>query len=125
MSTEFEVLQHHEEELVEALADIDLVKLSHNLLRCRVITKEMMKTITSLDHDRLDSQTRARYLLLLVSERVKVDSRLCTKFHKVLCKVNNESVVKIGRAVAQSREDAEVKADIAAESKLLKKMWET
>ena len=66
MSTEFEVLQHHEEELVEVLADIDLVKLSHNLLRCRVITKEMMKTITSLDHDRLVSQTRARYLLHLV-----------------------------------------------------------
>ena len=120
MSTEFEVLQHHEEELVEALADIDIVKLSHNLLRCRVITKEMMKTITSLDHDRLDSQTRARYLLHLVYVRVKVDSILCTKFHKVLCKVNNESVVKIGRAVAQSREDVEVKADIAAESKLFK-----
>ena len=118
MSTEFEVLQHHEEELVEALADIDLVKLSHNLLRCRVITKEMMKTITSLDHDRLDSQTRARYLLHLVYARVKVDSILCTKFHKVLCKVNNESVVKIGMAVAQSREDKEVKADHAAESKL-------
>ena len=120
MSTEFEVLQDHEEELVEALADIDLVRLSHNLLRCRVITKEMMKTITSLDHDRLDSQTRARYLLHLVYVRVKVDSILCTKFHKVLCKVNNESVVKIGRAVAQSREGTEVKADIAAESKLFK-----
>ena len=120
MSTEFKVLQHHEEELVEALADIDFVKLSHNLLRCRVITKEMMKTISSLDHDRLDSQTRTRYLLHLVYVRVKVDSRLCTKFHKVLCKVNNESVVKIGRAVAQSREDVEVKADIAAESKLFK-----
>ena len=120
MSTEFKVLQHHEEELVEALADIDLVKLSHNLLRCRVLTKEMMKTITSLDHDRLDSQTRARYLLHLVYVRVKVDSILCTKFHKVLCKVNNESVVKIGRVVAQSREGTEVKADIAAESKLFK-----
>ena len=56
----------------------------------------------------------------IVYERVKVDSRLCTKFHKVLCKVNNESVVTIGRAIAQSREDAEVKADIAAESKLFK-----
>ena len=121
MSTEFEMLQDHEEELVEALADIDLVRLSHNLLRCRVITKEMMKTITSLDHDRLDSQTRTRYLLHLVYVRVKYDSILCTKFHKVLCEVNNESVVKIGMAVAQSREGAEVKADIAAESKLFKK----
>ena len=101
MSTGVELLQKYEGKLVEGLAKTDLLKLSQDLKKYRVITREMMKTFTSLDHQRLDSRTRARYLLHLVSVRVKVEDTHCIKFLTVLGEVSNERVAKIGRALAQ------------------------
>ena len=114
MSKEFEILQCHEEELVEALFNIDIPMLSRNLQRYRVITKEMTKTIASLDHDRLDSQTTVRYLLHLVCDRIKVDTTLCDIFLKVLCRTHRKGVVEtLVQQLHTMREGPEVSADRA------------
>ena len=86
---------------MEGLAKTNLLKLSQDLKRYRVITREMMKAFTSLDHQRLNSRTRARYLLHLVSVRVEVENTHCIKFLTVLGEVSNERVAKIGRPLAQ------------------------
>ena len=101
MSSGTELLQKYEKKLVQALAQTDFLKLSQDLLRYRVITRDMMKTIASLDHKRMDPRTRARYLLHLVCVRVKVDNSLCATFLTVLGKVDSEGVAKIGRALGQ------------------------
>ena len=103
MSLGMELLQNYgEKKLVQALAQMDLLKLSQDLLRYRVIiTREMMKTIASLDHKRLDPQTRARYLLHLVYVRVKVDNALCMTFLTIPGEVGNEGVAKVTRDLGQ------------------------
>ena len=101
MSSGIELLQKYEKKLVQALAQTDLLKLSQDLLRYRVIAREMMKTIASLDHKRLDPRTTARYLLHLVCVRVKVDNSICATFFTVLGEVDSEGVAKIGRALGQ------------------------
>ena len=101
MSSGIELLQKYEKKLVQALAQTDLLKLSQDLLRYRVIARDMMETIASLDHKRLDPRTRARYLLHLVCVRVTVDNSLCATFLTVLSEVDSEGVAKIGRALGQ------------------------
>ena len=101
MSSGIELLQKYEKKLVQALAQTDLLKLSQDLLRYRVITGEMMKTIASLDHKRLDPRTIARYLLHYVSVRVKAANSKCATFFTVLGEVGSEGVAKIGRALGQ------------------------
>ena len=101
MSSGIELLQKYEKKLVQALAQTDLLKLSQDLLRYRVIDRDMMKTIASLDHKRLDPRTRARYLFHLVCVRVKVDNSLCATFLTILGEVDSEGVAKIGRALGQ------------------------
>ena len=101
MSSGIELLQKYEKKLVQALAQTDLLKLSQDLLRYRVIAREMMKSIASLDHKRLDPRTIARYLLHLVHVRVKAANSLCATFLTVLGEVDSEGVAKIGRALGQ------------------------
>ena len=60
--TKAQVLQRHEKELVTALSSTDLLKLSNDLLRKKVISKDLNKMFASLDHVRLESSLRARYL---------------------------------------------------------------
>ena len=101
MSSGTELLQKYEKKVVQALILMDLLKLSQDLLRYRVITRDMMKTIASLDHKRLNPQTTARYLLHLVCVRVTVDNSPCATFLTVLGEVDSEGVAKIGRALGQ------------------------
>ena len=101
MSSGIELLLKFEKKLVQALAQTDLLKLSQDLLRYRVIARDIMKTIASLDHKRLDPQTTARYLLHLVSVRVKDNNSLCATFLTVLGEVDSENVAKIDMALCQ------------------------
>ena len=57
-----QLFQRHEKELVTAMSSTDLLKLSNDLLRKKVISKDLNKIFASLDHDRLESSLRARYL---------------------------------------------------------------
>ena len=101
MSSGIELLQKYEKKLVQALAQTNLLKLSQDLLRYRVIARDMMETIASLDHKRLDPRTTARYLLHLVCVRIKVDNSLCATFLTVLGEVDCDGMAKIGRALGQ------------------------
>ena len=101
MSSGIELLQKYEKKLVQALVQMDLLKFSQDLLRYRVIARDMMKTIASLDHKRLDPRTKARYLLQLVCVRVKAANSICATFFTVLGEVDSEDVAKIGRALGQ------------------------
>ena len=105
MSSGIELLQKYEKKLVQALAQTDLLKLSQDLLRYRVIARDTMKTIASLDHKRMDPWARARYLLHLVSVRVTVDNSLCTIFCTifltVLGEVDSEGVAKVVKALRE------------------------
>ena len=70
----FQLFQRHEKQLVTAMSSTDLLKLSNNLLKNVVISKEMRDTFASLDHDGLDSELRARYLLRHVLQRIECGS---------------------------------------------------
>ncbi len=73
MSTGFKVLMQHVTNLEDSLEDTDLIKLSKELLRHRIISKEFCDRFPSMDHDHLESDIKVRYLLNQVCERVKED----------------------------------------------------
>ena len=67
----FQLFKHHEEGLVAVLSNAELLSLSHSLLENVVITKETNENFTSLDHDKINSRTKARYLLHHMLGRLK------------------------------------------------------
>ena len=69
-----QLFQCHEKQLVTALSSTDLLKLSNNLLKNVVISKEMRDIFASLDHDRLEPELRARYLPRHVLQRIECGS---------------------------------------------------
>ena len=86
-----ELLEKNQHQLVRVLFSLsaqDFLKLSRDLQKHRVISKEG-SDILSLDHDNLDSNTTVKYLLHVVGERVKVDNTLCAQFLKALIGFRN------------------------------------
>ena len=73
-----------DDELVSSLRQIDLIKFSEELYNSKVFSKGMKDTFVSLDHARLDSRLRVRYLLKLVCEWVEDDVTAFHRFLKVL-----------------------------------------
>ena len=71
-------------ELVYSLRQTDLVEFSEELCNSKVISKGLKDTFVSLDHARLDSRLRVRYLLKLVCERIEVDVTAFHRFLKIL-----------------------------------------
>ena len=69
-----QLFQRHEKQLVTALSSTDLLKLSNDLLKNKIISKEMRDIFASLDHDRLEPELRARYLLRHVLQRIECGS---------------------------------------------------
>ncbi len=60
------------EELVSALSSHDnMVELFQKMLRKNIINSDKKTLFYSLDHSRLDPELLARYLLRLVSERIR------------------------------------------------------
>ena len=113
MSSELlEKNQHQLVRVLSSLSDQDFLKLSKDLQKHRVLSKQGSDILASLDHDNLDSNTTVRYLLHVVGERVKMDDTLCAHFLKALTGFSNSGVVKLGeslvseaRAVSQSPEE--------------------
>ena len=101
MSSELEMLEKNKHQLVRVLSSLsaqDFLKLSKDLQKHRVISKDS-DIWASLDHDNLDSNTTVRYLLHVVGERVKVDNTLCAHFLKALTGFRNEGVVQVGESL--------------------------
>ena len=102
-----ELLEKNQHQLVRVLSSLtaqDFLKLSKDLQKHRVLSKQSSDILASLDHDNLDSNTTVRYLLHVVGERVKVDNTLCALFLKALTGFRNVGVVQVGEAlVSQAR----------------------
>ena len=80
------------ESLEELLEEEDLVKLCSKLVSRRVVTGIVRDNFTSLDPDeeRLPPDTRLRYLLQQVYERVREDSLVYERFLRVLRKLGGD-----------------------------------
>ena len=105
MSSELlEKNQHQLVRVLSSLSDQDFLKLSKDLQKHRVLSKQGSDILASLDHDNLDSNTTVRYLLHVVGERVKVDNTLCAHFLKALTGFRNVGLVQVGESlVSQAR----------------------
>ena len=68
-----------------ALSSTDLLKLSNDLLKNVVISKEKRDTFASLDHKRLEPELRARYLLCHVLQRIECGSVMYNNLVRALC----------------------------------------
>ena len=94
-----ELLEKNQHQLVRVLSPLsaqDFLKLSRDLQKHRVISKEGSDILASLDHGNLDSNTTVRYLLHVVGERVKVNNTLCAQFLKALTGFRKVGVVEVG-----------------------------
>ena len=92
MSHQLKVLLDYKEDLVSALKDADLVDLSEELFKSWVISKDDRTSFTSLDHDRLDSRLRARYLVQCICGNVKQDDEIFHKFLVILAGMGENHV---------------------------------
>ena len=84
-----QLLQLHSESLESLLEEEDLVKLCSKLVSHKVITGSKRDNFTCLDPDeeRLPPDTRVRYLLQQVYERVREDGQIYDRFLRVLRKL--------------------------------------
>ncbi len=83
-------LQGKKEDLVSHLQCLDLISLSQDLCKNRLIGKEVKRTFESLDHEHLNTITKIHYLLQFIINGVK-DERSYKKFFKILHAMSKES----------------------------------
>ena len=81
-----QVLLKHRAELALSLEDADLLKLSKQLTKCKVTSKEAYDKFLSLDKDneRLETDIKVRYLLQQVCEGVRKDGKAYDGLVRVL-----------------------------------------
>ena len=80
----------HEEQLIDSLREADVHKLSEDLFRNRVISKDAKEKFANLDHVHLYIDLTVRYLLLLVYDKVRVDDRAFDRLVRVLSKLGED-----------------------------------
>ena len=83
----FRILTVHKENLELLLIKTDVVKLSVELFRHKVITRELKDKLASLDNDHLEPDIKLRYLLQQVCERVREDDKVYDRLVKALSKL--------------------------------------
>ena len=86
-SCRLQVLLQHKANLESSLALEDLLKLTSELLKCRVVSKEIHNKYASLDQDHLETDVKVRYLLQQVCERVREDNKVYDKLLRVLSRL--------------------------------------
>ena len=84
-----QVLLQHKANLESSLEEEDLLKLTKELLKYRVISKEIQSKYASLDQDQdhLDTDVKVRYLLQQVCERVRNDNKVYDNLLRVLSRL--------------------------------------
>ena len=70
------VLRDYEDELAFSFCRVDPVELCENFFERSVISRESYNRFTSMDHSNIKSRLRLRYLVRLVSEKIKKDPAL-------------------------------------------------
>ena len=78
------VLRDCEDELAFSLCRVDPVELCENFFERSVISRESYNHFTSMDHSRIKSRLRLRYLVRLVSDKIKKDPALWENLIAVL-----------------------------------------
>ena len=114
---EFNKLQDYKENLVSEVSCAKLVTFSEELYNLFVISREVKDAFALLDHDRLDSKLRARYLLLHVCEGVKRDVKVFYDFLKALAKLGG-SADKVSRRLSEELHVSERGAGSESHEKL-------
>ena len=117
-----QVLLQHKANLESSLEEEDLLKLTTELLKYGVISKEIHNKYVSLDQDHLETDVKVRYLLQQVCERVRKDNKVYDKLLRVLSRLGG---VK-GVCEAMRKELARVEggkassgADVGSEKQLV------
>lgn len=90
MSFGYRVLTQHVTNLENWLEDADLIKLSKELVKHRIISKEFHDKFSSLDRDHLESDIKVRFLLQQVCERAGEDGEVFKRLVKVLGKLGGK-----------------------------------
>ena len=109
----FRILTVHKENLELLLMNTDVVKLSVEFFRHKVITRELKDKLASLDNDHLEPDIKVRYLLQQVCERVREDDKVYDRLVKALSR--HEGSVK-GVCEAMKKELEGGKASGGAEA---------
>ena len=115
-SCRLQVLLQHKANLESSLEEEeDLLKITSELLKYRVISKEIHNKYASLDQDHLETDIKVRYLLQQVCERVRKDNNAYNKLLRVLSKLG-VGVKGVCEAMRKELERVEVgKASSGAE----------
>ena len=114
-SCKLRALLQHRADLESCLEGTDLLKLSKELTKYRVMmSKEFHVKFSSLDNEHLEIDVKVRYLLQQVFERVREDGKAYDKLVRVLSRLGRD-----GRRVceAMNKELDEAKRDEACSSK--------
>ena len=98
------MLLQHKANLESSLALEDLLKLTSELLKCRVVSKEIHNKYASLQ-DHLETDVKVRYLLQQVCERVREDNKVYDKLLRVLNKLGG--VKRVCEAMGKELERVE------------------
>ena len=78
-----------DEQLLKTLStpEVNAIELSKKMFQRCIISDSMRNQFTSLDHSRVDPKLQIRYLLRLVSEKIKEDERVWGKFLNLLASI--------------------------------------
>ncbi len=100
----------NDEELVSALSSHDnMVEIFQKMLRKNIINSDKKTLFYSLDHSRLDPELLARYLLRLVSERIRENKTVWRKFLNFLDQIGEREICdrlkKLSAAPAESQSE--------------------
>ena len=102
------LMDDFEEDLIRELSKANPVNLSKDLYKACIITSDMCRHFTSLDHSRVDTQLQIRYLLRLVRENIKSDLAVWDKFLILLDRlggVSNTLLDKLKKPVSEIEQE--------------------
>ncbi len=92
MSSAVEVLERYQTDLESSLKQLDLFKLSQDLLKNRVLSKDVYNKLASLDPDptHLEPVVKVRYLLKLIYDRVRENDSVYGRLMCALSAIGGE-----------------------------------
>ena len=105
------LLLAREEQLIDLLVQADVHKLSEDLFKNRVISREAKEKFATLDHAHLDIDLKVRYLLRQVYDKVRVDDRAFDRLVRILNKLGEDMK---GLCLAMKKEMDKGKEDKAS-----------
>ena len=110
-SRKLDLLLAREDQLIDLLMQADVHKLSEDLFKNKVISREAKEKFATLDHAHLDIDLKVRYLLRQVYDKVRVDHRAFDRLVRILNKLGEDMK---GLCLAMKKEMDKGKEDKAS-----------